>query len=503
MNATIIKRVTGNTILLALVLGVICGTAILFFLELPGEWGILGLAGLTVPFLCFYTQNLKRFFTLILVFFIPINASFTFSRYPQLISGPQGLSIALSDIALVGLLFLWAGDLATHRRKIRFYPEVTLPYIGIVSMALISIQNSVNVQISWFEIILMIKLLILFLYVANNVNTNKDIKLILIVLFFGFGFESLIGFLQYIKQAPLGLTVIGESDEVMEFALDDRMAYRIGATLGHTNMFSKYLSLLLPSIACTFFVVKTRLLKILSAILFAFGSVVLIMTLTRSAWIGFIFSLGIVIYYFKRNKSLWRKARKSIIGVCILFLIVGLASSGIILSRITSDDHGSAEIRIPLMQIAFSMIRANPIFGVGINNYTIVMFDYDFTVDQVASKFPHPVHNVYLLYAAEIGLLGLLFYLLTIGKSCWDGLMNGKSQNTIVAAISIGFSAGIISLMVQSFMDWGFKHSYSLLTLAWVQIGCIYAMKTMNKPDIDKNNLVEELLENPKILKKS
>ena len=60
--------------------------------------------------------------------------------------------------------------------------------------------------------------------------------------------------------------------------------------------------------------------------------------------------------------------------------------------------------------VTAEIIKQRPIFGVGPGNFLPVMMVNNLT--GVASHFPYPVHNLYLLFASEWGLPALLSFLL-------------------------------------------------------------------------------------------
>ena len=466
-------------IFIPVVVGIACGMAILYFLGLEAKWVTICLAGMAVPFLSLLDPNPRRFILLLLVFVIPMNAAITFFRYPLLVSGPQGIVISLSDVALFTLLFLWILDISRNKTKIAFHPELSLPYLGFICMCLLSMFSSANIQLSLFEIFSMIKLFLLYLYIVNNIHTKEELRAIVIFLLLGLFLESIIGIIQYFRGSPIGLYVFGEYDELMEFSLDDRMTYRIGGTMGHTNCYAKYLGLLLPLCLSVFIAVSKFKYKLIGGVIFILGTVVLIFTLARAAWVGLIASIMVTLFLLYRNeKSRQKVIRNTIVFGCI-FIVVIFIQSGSIISRITSDDHGSGLARIQLAQIAFNMIRTHPFFGVGINNFTVVMRQYDDTIAQISAYFPHPVHNVYLCYASEIGIPGLLFFLWFFIRAYWDGYQNAKSKDILLASIHIGFIAGIVSVAIQGLTGYGFKHGYDLMAIVWLQIGCMNAFRKM------------------------
>ena len=87
--------------------------------------------------------------------------------------------------------------------------------------------------------------------------------------------------------------------------------------------------------------------------------------------------------------------------------------------------------RIEYNLIAVETIYDNLLFGVGNGNFVSVMTDHSET--QLEKWQFQPIHNIYLLIAAEVGLIGFLLFFLfiyTIAKSVPRGTSIGNSMPT-------------------------------------------------------------------------
>jgi putative inorganic carbon (hco3(-)) transporter len=89
------------------------------------------------------------------------------------------------------------------------------------------------------------------------------------------------------------------------------------------------------------------------------------------------------------------------------------------------------------------MIRANPVFGVGLNNYVPVAVDYDFTARQLTTEWNSAVHNGYLFIAGEIGIPGLIFFLaivVSVAMALWPA---ARSPDPLIFCGGLGIAAGL------------------------------------------------------------
>ncbi|MBI2190141.1 MAG: O-antigen ligase family protein [Candidatus Levybacteria bacterium] len=92
--------------------------------------------------------------------------------------------------------------------------------------------------------------------------------------------------------------------------------------------------------------------------------------------------------------------------------------------------------RIALMKTSLLMIKDHPFFGVGLNNFLVNLPSY---LEKPVDIFNlQPVHNIYLLIAAENGIPGFVFFLWFI-KRTYDQIKNKKSMvhNSLFLILSL------------------------------------------------------------------
>ena len=114
---------------------------------------------------------------------------------------------------------------------------------------------------------------------------------------------------------------------------------------------------------------------------------------------------------FKRRRAWVFASLTIVVGVAIAWFSVSPTAW----DRVTDFDNGGSG-RSDLWTVAWRMTEANPVEGVGLNNYPSVADEYlrepgaveraDLIVDN-----PHVVHNAYLQLLAETGVIGLAIFL--------------------------------------------------------------------------------------------
>jgi O-antigen ligase len=220
------------------------------------------------------------------------------------------------------------------------------------------------------------------------------------------------------------------------------------------------------------------------------GTIALVVTLSRAAWISFVFFVTVVVFLYPKRTSGKTSSR---LGT-ILFLTLGLGIIflffyDLIIVRFALDEADSVASRFLMNQAAISMIKAHPFVGIGINNYTEVLLQYDTT--GFSSVFFQPVHNLYLLIASEIGIIGLMIFLWLICSIFREGLSCLKTKSILRSTIMIGLLAGLGAHLIHCLFDAGFRVSEALTILFYLLIGMVVALARIEKEDTKADDRVQ------------
>lgn len=197
-----------------------------------------------------------------------------------------------------------------------------------------------------------------------------------------------------------GLLLFGSTgtDTASYIADEGRMVglYNHPSTLGKTTFL--LLAILLPLSAS-----KTRSVRLSAQIGIAAGVVGTLLTLSRANAVATTATLLIWVLINRRDVSVGAR-----IGTAFLFVgaaLANLGAIGAILARNASDPAGGQ--RSELTRIGLAQIQESPWVGVGVNYYS----EYVGAVDRYAA-LGFPVHNAFLLGAAELGIpLAAVFFL--------------------------------------------------------------------------------------------
>lgn len=492
MDTIILKEIYDKNKIIRLLLissiGIIAGIFYSFIVGLSYVYVILIEMVLFMAIVAVLTGQTKRILLAILIVTIPININKYLLRDSNHIGGVSGLVISVWFIILIFLYTIWFGERwADKKQKVHYFPSVTIPVGLLLLISVLSMIKSVAVHLSIFQIIQMIKVVLLFFYIGNNIKTENDYKFILYVLFATLIFEIWLGYYQYFLNDYVDLGIISDIGRSNPRELGYQSIMPVSGTLTGDARFADYLLLVL-SLLLAYSIYKRHLFqRIIYIPLFASGVILIIFTFSRGAWIGF--GTGLFLFIFLKLLYSERKTITLLTSILLVFLVFMIIYSfkDPISHRVFGDDHGSAQSRIPMMAIGFEMIKANPFLGVGINNYTTVMANYD----QIGLSYVwgQPVHNVFIQLTAEIGIPGLLIFLWFIVTLYFYALKHVIQSNEFFHNQLIGLITGITALFIHAMVN-NATIATDPFILFWVFGGLIISIVRMNKEEQIKTNSI-------------
>jgi len=486
-NPGITGRYKLGWIVLVTLIGIFCGLFILLLTVLPPRWATLGILGMMVPFVAVVTGNVERFLLGMLVFTLPIQLDITIGHSGHL-GGAAGFIISLYDITLAVLYILWISEIVRNRNvKINFFPRISLPFFCLIGMATLSMANASFPELSLFETVQVFKMYLGFFYLVNKIKTRKEIQFVVALLLIGLFLEGLLGLAQYKFDRPLVPSILGGPEKIGYIRLGEPLS-RISGTWASYNDFAWYLTFMLPISLSLLFSRIRGIYKWLCGLTLIVGVGALICTLSRAGWSSFVTAILIVVLLnFAKTKGRtglnnFSTAIVAMLVVISVIVTVNPQFLNIVNRRIFSDDYGAALSRIPQMEIAWNIIKANPLLGVGINNYTEVMHDYDTTEIKLTSITPYQVHNIFLQITAEMGIASLAVFIWLVYVVYKEGFIYIKISEGLMPGMVMGLIAGITAFLIHGLVDAASLGNH-LFLIFWVCTGIIIAVRKIESEE--------------------
>ncbi|MDM7926266.1 MAG: O-antigen ligase family protein [bacterium] len=428
--------------------GVLAGAAAMRFLSLPPVLVLFGLLAAGAGLAAFLFRKTGAALFSLLIATLIINIDKTFFLNPDHSGGAKGVIVALWNIVLLGFVALRPPSFLGMRSGRPGSPMwVWVPLLLLFAFSAFSLTQAVNPRLGLYQLLELTKAILLFLVLSDAFRDRGAVSTALTVLLVVYLIELAVGTVQYALNRDVALGILTNATTNSVRRIGDRSMISVSGTLEGSDRFASYLVMMLLLFMGWWSSLKRALPRLLLMAAVLAGTMLLVFTFSRGGWIGF--AAGLLVFAFlhwriaeNRSRALFR----GLIVLSVLSLVLWLLRDFILL-RFTGEDYGSAQSRIPMMQIALGMIRKFPWLGVGLNNYTLSMAPFDKT--GLTLDFFHPVHNVYLQLAAEIGLPGLVAFLaFTLGlyvraaRSLSAPLPDRSKQ------LIIGFISGITGLLI-------------------------------------------------------
>ena len=405
-------------------------------------------------------------------------------------------SLFLFEIIVLALIALWAARAVLNKRlKVRL-PDAALPVAALVLFGLIQsvaipdntgrwMSLSMDVGATRMTVTALVFMLASFVLISNTFTTRKRLSVLS-------AFLVIYGLVMAIFAL------------VQHFAWDGRF-YWLRPTLATSpfgpfanhNHFAGYMELLIPLPVALVIAREGRgEIRLLYLFAAAMMGVAAVASLSRGGMISiaagmmFIALLGVRL---RREKQLSRVAMffsQAVVVIAIMSVIAaGIFWIGAdpVIKRVTQGQAASSasagetfrSSRGWIWRDTFSMIRANPILGVGLGAYETAFPIYS---ESDGSLRVPQAHNEYLQVAADAGIVGVLialWFIVAIFRTVSRGV---RSRDPLLAGLALGSGGGIFAMLVHSMFDYNLQiPSNALLFLLLVAVASNVAAAVPNE----------------------
>jgi len=296
----------------------------------------------------------------------------------------------------------------------------------------VSIFYTVDINLSLYWYFSFLLGLILFFLVSKSFYSR--IKMLNVFLISSF-LQALIGIWQFLSQASFASKYLGIAfhpayllgTSVMEFG-EGRWTRAYGG-LPHPNIFG---TLMFISIVLLLFILSNFQLNKNRKVVYNFFLFVflfsLLISFSRAIYLSLLI-MSITLLFIKRKIDIPRSTLLILFVTCFTFFII---YHDFIVSRMSLNNRiesNSIEERISMNEIAINLIKEKPFFGWGINSYTAVLKNNN---NNLAGYSLQPVHNSFLLVLSELGVLGLISFLLIYFYLLYNSIVQNKKFSILM-----------------------------------------------------------------------
>jgi len=408
---------------------------------------------------------------LLIVFFLP------FERIGAYEFGE--ITIRLSQIFLIITIAAWFFGLIMRKKYALAKNPVLLPLILFLTIGLIALPHTLNLERSLTVFIYIIFTVLLAFVLPNLVKTKIQLKQVILVLFCSFFLVSVFGLFQFVgdmNSLPTSITGLRQlyTKDILGFS-------RVQSTAYEPLYFANYL--LIPiAIAFALFLSGRNIIKSGWLIaLFGLGLVNLILTVSRGGYLAILVTLFIVSLFYLRRLLTVRNIIFFVIGIVFVVWVViqALGIGGEFFTLEKFEEHvsnafygASFEERMETFRSAAQAWRDHPLVGIGFGSFGPHMATHPAYMPKDGWKI---VNNEFIEVLAENGLFGLFFFLLFVIFLIARSLRAIKvASDRYSKTIMIALLAAFIGVLVQ-------YQTFSTLYImhVWFLIGLMVAVQNI------------------------
>ena len=348
----------------------------------------------------------------------------------------------MATLALVAGVILWLVQLKVDKgsRVYRHLPfDVPVAIFALLGAA--SILVSPDKGFSFYNYYNLVGVYVLtYLLIGQHIGNAGQVRKMLIVLGAAAILVVLYGFYQY---------VFGIDTSAMKWVDGDafpELKKRVFSTWENPNILAGYLDAAICLVFGCFIKMKEQRLRIVLGIGLLLLAACLAMTYARGACL----TIAVVLVLYGVFKD-WRILLGClVVGGAILALDPALMER---LSSVFTKVDTSSEMRLALWESTSAMIQDHPFLGIGWGAYWMVYPEYDFYLQGAAVRIVH-AHNLYLNYAAEIGIAGALSFLWYFFGTMLMALRSKVQEASgLLQGLMLGVGLAIFSVALNGLTD--------------------------------------------------
>jgi len=473
------------SILICLFGVLLCLPLIEWFLDLETKFIVAGLAVAGGALITLAVQrDLERGLFLLLILSLSVRATANLGpphpsiaslweySWPSWNPGWIGITLGVAavnifDIPLFCLLLLLL--INPCRQRQRFPVRLLAGGLGFVGAGFLSMANAAVPALSFWGLMESIKAVLIGFYVVYRTRTKEDLAFAVNAISVAMVLQSLVVIAQFFTKSSLGVTFSG-----IDWAdlVPGTEYIRASGTFAHPQMLAMYVSLFAPLMFTLLFAELGIWARIKRSIVFLLCCVTIIFTFARMSWFALFMVVSFIANYLQKFARLpvtrWLKLSFAV----AIIIVVSSPLFEVVRENITLERPGSElDIIAALYDPAFNMILRHPFIGVGFNNYSYVVNEYDNV--GIAEIYPAPVHNSLLLAFSETGILGFASFFLMITIPIYVLVKSMKSSDLEIKRYAVGLLGGLISFCFLIMTSWTY---YLIQSQTWLLFGLALSM---------------------------
>lgn len=370
------------------------------------------------------------------------------------------------------IFFMWIFVRSILANKPFDFSGINIYFLIFVLAITFGFIFSLSIMESTRFVIFYITCFIFVIVILSIIRDKDDLEKFIEFLLIGIGISGIYG----VYQKIVGIPVI---PSFVDTTMNENLPGRVFAAVDNPNNFAEIIIMAIPFYFSIILYSKNIFKKVGFAVLLGFVFVSLILTSSRSSWIGFF--VGFCVYMFFKNKKLI----PVFIGLGILAIPFMPAAFFVRINSIPNAMNDSSFFtRILIYKTVYPMLKDYWMIGYGIGTDIFIRIVNGYYTGQAG--IPRHSHSLLLQIWLESGIIGIGSFLVFIGSVIKMSILNlktacDKMHNDFLLA---GVMA-IISIMVAGLVEYIWYYPRVML-LFWILVAIILAAnKILNKSPIN------------------
>lgn len=383
-------------------------------------------------------------------------------------------SNAYGTIMVLGLFVLFFLKSVTDRvdfsiRSMGFYLLVFV--LAVVLSQVFSIFPGLGLRFMVFYI----NCFLFVLLIVSSVRTREQLGRFIEIVLVGVTLTGLYGIWQAIVGVPVNPSQI-------DVNLNEGMPGRIFSTIGNSNSYAEVLVMFLPFYMAVILSSKSIFRKLVFAALAVPPFLSLLLTFSRSSWIGFAVAVLVFVFFWKR------KLIPFIIAAGLLCIPVLPQSIYRRILTIFNPNDTSASYRILIYRTIGPVLKDYWFTGIGLGTDAFMKVVQNYALYTKGAVPPHS-HNVFAQVWLETGIVGILSYTGFLLGLLKRGIKNitGKTDAYTRHFITAGISA-LIGISIVSVAEYVWFY-HRVMILFWVVAALVMACLNISRESTKGSSL--------------
>lgn len=365
---------------------------------------------------------------------------------------PTSALAALCILSIAGFAAaLWTGRI-TNAKLSCFAPLIALYVIfGIFSTA-----TSFHQTKSAFIFCIYLIFIGAYVLIVNTLTTPARWRAAAVAFAGGALFIGLLGIVQ-------NFTMDVTTQSWVDKEMFEDIKTRVYATFDNPNVLGQYLIVTIPIVFSLFWYENRLTKKSVWLGVFAVSFLCLMYTWSRGAWVGVI--LGIAVFLLLKDRR-W-------IVLCILGLLaMPFVLPPSILNRLVSIGNtgdSSTAYRVSVWIASARMAMDFWMSGVGFGSGAFAAVYSGYALN--GAGFSLHAHNFYIQLVADMGIGGLITYLLMIATA-YREIASVRSKNTIIRNVTLAAAGVLVGYLFQGIAE-SLWYNLRMSLIFWILVGLI------------------------------